>query len=167
MSVFAEFIMGIFGKNELKNAQKKISCGKSRQALSILEKRIEAKPADHVNFLWLAIAKTDIKDLPGALEAVDKALSLKPGDNVCKMIKGEILLFMERLDESITFLSDALEANPDNTRTSYLLGLAHLKKGDTEKASSLFELAIKYDRELVDSRLLCAAEMYLHRNKQK
>jgi len=150
-------------RRRIKKAQKYILSGKDSEGKEILEKLNEENNENSDILLWLSIAKTNLKDFPSALAIIDQALELSPSNSICKMIKGEILIFLNRYEEAIKILCDAFETNPDNTRISYLIGLAHIKMGDIEKASSFFELALKYDRELVESRLLCMAELYLHK----
>ena len=164
-NLFTNISKKIRQSNLLKKAQKLIEIGAEEKAVDILERILSENPEKQEALLWLAIAKSGKKDYEGALASIDKALLLDSKHLFSKVIKGETLLFMERYDESLQYLTEALEANPDNTKVSYLAGLAYLRKGDIEKASSFFEDVLKYDRELVDSRLLTMAELYLHRNK--
>lgn len=153
------------GENrQLKKAQKLILRSRYEEASNILSKFIEQHESSEA-YLWLAIAKSCLKDHVEADKIIEKAFSLGLKTPFAKSVKGEILLHLERYDESLKFLSEALESEPDNTRISYLIGLNHLRKGDIDRASEFFEIAIKYDRELVDSRLLAMAELYLHKNR--
>ena len=158
--------MEIFaGSKSLKKAQKMILKGKNSEAKEMIEELIKAKPSDQDLLLWLAIAKSNLKDYTGGLAAIEEAIKLGSKDSVCNMIKGEILLSLDKYKDALEALTIAIDSNPDNTRISYFIGLTHLKMGDIDLASNFFEVAIKYDRELVDSRLLAMAELYLHKNR--
>lgn len=149
----------------LKKAQKLILLGKDSDALKLLSDILSSDNSNSDIFLWSAVAKHNIKDYDGALSLINKAIDLNPQNSICKMVKGEILLALERYNESLEILTKALEDNPDNTRISYLLGVNHVRLGNIDKAASFFETPLQYDRELVDSRLLAMAEVYLHKNK--
>jgi len=150
---------------KLRKSQRLLTVGKDTDALAVLENILSENPDHAEALLWTAVAKNCTKDYEQALEFVDRAMEKSKRSFFCKMVKGETLLFLERHDESLKLLSEALEDSPDNTRISYLMGLNHIRKGDIGKAAEFFEIAIKYDRELVDSRLLAAAELYLYKNK--
>jgi tetratricopeptide (TPR) repeat protein len=155
----------MFKGSRIKKAQKMIFAGRNDEAHTILEDITKSSPDNMDAVLWLAIAKHNLKDYEGALASIDKLTPKDFKKSVCLMVKGEILHSMEKYKESLALLTQAIELNPDNTRISYLLGLNYLKLGDIDQASNFFETAIRYDRELVDSRLLAMAELYLHKNK--
>ncbi len=156
--------MGLFA-GKLKKIQKLILSGRDREAVVSLEKLLLNDESNPFVFLWLAVAKSNLKEYESALVKINGALELDSEKPVFKMIKGEILMHLGKYAESLPLLTQAFEADPDNTRSSYLLGLNYLKTGNIEKAATFFETALKYDRELVESRLLCMAELYLHKNR--
>lgn len=118
----------------------------------------------HIQKSW---ALADLKRYEDALTETAQALELFPDNGILFMIRGETLYFLERFEESKEALLKALELAGDNLRIEHSLGLTYVALGDMIKAAQYFESSIRYDKSLVQARLLAMAERYLfeHRNR--
>jgi tetratricopeptide (TPR) repeat protein len=135
--------------------------GRAPEALSILEKELERSPGAPDLVAQRAWLLCDLGRPDEALAAIDAGLAAVPDHAVLQMIRGEALLKKRDYEGARSALTRSLELAGENIRTEYLLGLAYVALGETEKASRYFESSVRYDRHLVESRLLAMAERYL------
>lgn len=91
--------------------------------------------------LWLLAADNAfaVGDLDDALERIDQALGLSPGDPALRVAKARILTAAASRDASSvpvasTFLDRAVAADPNHPDVRYLDGLVHLAAGEPAEA---------------------------------
>ncbi|HEX6209073.1 MAG TPA: tetratricopeptide repeat protein [Actinomycetota bacterium] len=80
--------------------------------------------------------------LPEALEAVDRSLSLAPGDPYAFGIRGELLRMMGDAPGAIASLREALQGEPDNLVWQASLGAALAATGELDEARRLLERVV-------------------------
>jgi tetratricopeptide (TPR) repeat protein len=99
---------------------------------------------------WLAGAAASIDsfvrgDIKGAMDKVDGALALE-GLSALQNFKGLLQILDGNLDGAIDTFEALKEASVDPSEAHNNSGMARLKKGDFEGASSEFDMAIKIQR---------------------
>lgn len=135
--------------------------GNTQAALDEIENTLKNFPKNlelHIQRSW---ALADLKKFDEALQAVKQGLELFPKNAVLLLIQGEIYYSTQRFDEAKKILHQALEQAGENLRIEYALGLTYIALGDMDRAAQYFESSIRYDKTLVQSRLLAMAERYL------
>ena len=85
-------------------------------------------------FVNLARVRLERKDAQGALEAADRALTLKPGSAQALHQRGRALDTLNRGDEARDTLQQARMADPGNGYIANTLGYLLLRQGRTEEA---------------------------------
>ena len=144
-----------------------IKKGNLDNALIQIENAIKDCPGN----VDLLIQKTwmllDLKQFKKAMDAVQEGIALKPNHGIFHMLHGEILYAAAQYEEAKKALHHALEISGDNLRIEYHLGLVYVALGDMSKAAQYFESSIRYDKSLVQSRLLAMAERYMFEQKTK
>jgi tetratricopeptide (TPR) repeat protein len=126
--------------------------GRTAEADRMIEEATRAKPDDVAPLLLLSSYRGRIGDLPGALEAADRALAIAPDDSLAKLRRAEVLVdlgFRERDDARIAEgkgIVDAVLAREDGKPE----GLFVLAK--VALARQQYEDAIAALRRAVDAR---------------
>jgi tetratricopeptide (TPR) repeat protein len=78
-----------------------------------------------------------------ALDLADKMITLNPANNELKMVKANLLLNLDEVDEAITLFKEVLPATDEKYEVCYQLGNAYQKQNN-------FALAIKYYEKAID-----------------
>lgn len=141
--------------------------GRAEQALDKLEKRLLTRPDDADLLLQKAWCLADVKRWEESLALADEVLKHHPRHAVFHLLRGEVLFSLERYEEAKQALLESLHLSGENIRVEYSLGLVFVALGDMERAAQYFESSVRYDRTLVQSRLLAMAESYLLEEKQR
>ncbi len=151
----------------LHRADRLIRKGKSEDAVQLLVGLLVDFPQDLNVHLQLAWAYLEARKPDLALVQAEKGLALSSENGVLFLIQGEAFLALKRHEEARQALHRALELSGDNLRIEYNLGLAYVAAGDLDRASEFFDSIVRYDKSLVQSRLLTMAEHYLFHNKTR
>lgn len=96
-----------------------------------------------------------------ALSFLDEVLRDDAGHPVFWLLRGECELALKNFAGAVADLQRALELGGENLHADYLLGRAYLGLGQFESAARHFEPIVKYDKDLVQARLLAMSELYL------
>ncbi len=121
---------------------------KGKRAEAALEKAATLAPADVEVDLALAQLRELQGDVPGALEAYDKALKKKPNNVELKAKRGFWLSQAGRLDEAATVLSGVLATRFDAISAAEL-AFVKQRQGQLGPAVDLLKKAIKADPTLM------------------
>jgi tetratricopeptide (TPR) repeat protein len=131
--------------------------------------RAYAKTADHaaviqwcdaalshgVNFApalkELAAAATALGKWDRAVEALQRAVVLRPRDSHALADLGNVYLQQHRVDEAIETLQRALVVDSSLPRASNTMGLASLARGDADQAERHFREAIRIQPDLAEA----------------
>ena len=87
------------------------------------------------------------KNLDGAVNEFQKALSLKPHDPYILRDLGQTYLQKSDLNSAIQYLSQASLMNPRDSNAAFYLGRSYLEKGDNLLALENFQRALKMGAE--------------------
>ena len=104
---------------------------------------------------WSRIATGDFV---GAEEALDKALTLNPGDANAETLLGWAQMGQGRLEEAMVLFEMVLERAPDHALALMNVGCVHLRRGDHAMATDNFRAAIAFDS---DRKAVLYAHYYL------
>jgi tetratricopeptide (TPR) repeat protein len=86
-------------------------------------------------------------DLASAKDYFDRALRLAPEDEIAAYNVAEILFSAQKVDEAIGYYETALRIKKDWSKPVFKLGLAHLNKGDYDKALDYLTRFVEMDPE--------------------
>ena len=93
---------------------------------------------------WVSLRE---KNLEGAVNEFQKALSLKPHDPYILRDLGQTYLQKNDLNSAIQYLSQASLMNPGDSNAAFYLGRSYLEKGDNPLALENFQRALKMGAE--------------------
>jgi tetratricopeptide (TPR) repeat protein len=115
----------------------------------------EAALSKDVNFApalkELAAAATALGKWDRAVEALQRAVALRPRDSHALADLGNVYLQQHRVDEAIETLQRALALDASLPRASNTMGLAALTKGDSDRAERHFREAIRIQPDLAEA----------------
>jgi cytochrome c-type biogenesis protein CcmH len=121
-------------------------------AISQLEQELKANPSNIEGWLLLARSHMAMENYEPALIAFKKARLLQPDDADIKSEYAEALLRTsdnrEFSAEALVLLEESAQANPDNQRALFFLGMHYLQQGEGAKAETYLQrLLPKLDPE--------------------
>ncbi len=151
----------------LRKAQRLVRGGKEEEALDAMNQATKLFPRHlqvAIQHCWLL---ADLNRHTEAKQRVMASLEQWPENGILHMLKGEIEYALKDYAGAKVSLHRALELCGENLRVEYDLGRIYLALGELDQATHYFESTVKYDRTLVDSRLLVMAEHYLLRQTRK
>lgn len=119
-----------------------ISKGDFDKAISACNMGIEQHPYSGDLMIEMAQLHMDGGHYKQALEAIEKAETLQPGDYELIGLKGAVLLDMERFSESIEAYLYVLPFAEEKDEAHYNLGLAYQGLGDNNEAIRHFKEAL-------------------------
>lgn len=100
-------------------------------------------PSDIYAYIRLAsIIKTNHTRLPEALQLCHAALEKLPNDFRTVRETGHVLLNMGKYEEARLYLQRAIELNPSEPNTIFLLGITESELGDLDAAEGLVRRAM-------------------------
>src|SRR5947207_1276438 len=121
-----------------------LACKRPKEALvdlkQCLQGNIEA-------VYYCAVALTDLKDINGALQYLDKAISKKPDHAKSLALRGELRARRKDLDGALEDLSAALATEPEDAEALAVRARVHLGKGNFGKALEDLARSIAIDPE--------------------
>ena len=99
-----------------------------------------------------------------ALYNYDRALDIKPNNDVVWMRKANVFLAMGRFEDALVACKRASELRPGEATTWYLMGLAYNQLGDFEKELKAYDTALKIQPRMEAALLNKGATLFqLHR----
>jgi superkiller protein 3 len=124
-------------------------------AVSELSRVVQADRNNDYAQLNLGVALRRTGDLPGALQALQAAVQLKPTFGSARHALGILLLRMGKIDEAIEQLKAAAATggNDARARASVVLGRAYLKSGKDDEAERVFNKAVEWAPAVAEIRL--------------
>lgn len=141
--------------------------GNSEKALELLNETRDRFPGNldvEIQRVWMI---ADLKRFDEALVLLNPLLTAKPKNGFLHLLHGEVLYALGRYEEAKTALLLSLELSGENLRSEYALGLVYIALKDMERASRYFESIVRYDKHLVQSRLLAMAEAFLFERQNR
>jgi tetratricopeptide (TPR) repeat protein len=113
-----------------------------QEAIAHMEKVLELEPnhADALNYLGYTWADSNV-NLEKALEYIQKAMLLKPGNGYIQDSLGWVYFRMGKLDLALKEILTALQLEPNDPNIHEHLGDIYLKQGDTKKAKEAYKKA--------------------------
>ena len=108
-----------------------------------------------------AIAKHHLKykDFDKTEAYVNEILEKRPNYFPARMVKAELLLARRQFDEAIQLLNPLINEEPNSARAHYLMGLAHIGKGETRLAKADLGRTLELSPNHIKSRLLLAVDV--------
>ncbi len=111
-------------------------------------------------------------DLTKALKLVDSSISMNEDVAKSHVLRGRILLEMDRLDESLDALHRAAAINPEDVDAQYYLGVVYERIAELDKALGHYQKAADLDPEnaqyvvaaaevMIDKEQISQAETYI------
>jgi tetratricopeptide (TPR) repeat protein len=99
-----------------------------------------------------------------ALYNYDRALDIKPNNDIVWLRKANVFLAMGRFDDALVACKRASELRPGDSTTWYLMGLAYNQLGDFEKELKAYDTALKISPRMEAALLNKGATLFqLHR----
>jgi tetratricopeptide (TPR) repeat protein len=126
------------------------------EAVPLLERVATLAPEVGEGHFQLAEAYRRIRRFDDALREIDRALELGYSNPTVRGTKGQILVAQEKPQEGARLLEQALEADPDLAWAWADLGYALTRLGDSERARSALERALRLNPEDSGSESLLA-----------
>lgn len=139
-----------------------VKLGQFERAHQRLDELLTRRPKDRDVLMQKAWVFLEEKKYP-AMQSFISSIEAHEEDPIYLMLLGEAALHQKQLDQAESFLLKSITLSPDNLRSEYSLGLVYVAKSDFLNAAKWFENSIKYDKNLVQSKILAAAEHYLYK----
>ncbi len=125
--------------------------GAQQQAIVRMEKVLELEPnhAEALNYLGYTWADNNV-NLEKALEYVQKAMHLKPGNGYIQDSLGWVYFRMGKFDLAIQEILEALKLEPTDPHIYEHLGDIYREQGNIRKAEEAYKKAKKVFKEQAD-----------------
>ena len=101
---------------------------KSREAVSLVERAVQAMPQNPRMAFELGALKYSLKNYSGALSAFEQAATLVPGDANVQYYKGITLAQLNRRTDALAVLAPLADANPQNADLAQIVANLRLGK---------------------------------------
>lgn len=134
--------------------------GDTEKALSAFKSAIKYNPRKGLYYKQIAVAFDSIGKIKEVIECLKKAKALGKNDSITNTLWGKSLISLDSYEEAVIHLEQALRLNPNNLVAKYLLGLAYMRTGETNRAQNCFQEIIKTP---INSPLKMEAESLLNR----
>ncbi|MFH1262195.1 MAG: tetratricopeptide repeat protein [Pseudomonadota bacterium] len=141
--------------------------GNAAAALDLIDQALTENPGSPDLWIQKSWALSDLKRYDEALAAVAQGLGNDPENGILELIRGEALYATGRYEESKAALHRALDLSGDNLRIEHSLGITYVALGEMEPAARYLESSVRYDKSLVQARLLAMAERYLFEHRPR
>ncbi|MFH2111057.1 MAG: tetratricopeptide repeat protein [Candidatus Bathyarchaeota archaeon] len=130
----------------LREAVVLIQASKFTEAAELLKKALGEDPENVELWSLHSQALASLKDYKGAVESVERSLSLDGSSALNWQLKGTYLLRLGRIYDAITAIDESLRINP--TALSHVLrGQAEYNQGKLDEAELYFQLALADEAE--------------------
>lgn len=131
---------------------------------ALLRHQLEKDPNDFTAHFQIAELRLARLDLAGALEMVEEAVRLRPGDPEARNLLGQALAALGRNTEAIEQFRAALTARPDLQVARYNLARALVRARKYDEAAAIFQALVRElprDAQIRDE----LAELYLREGR--
>lgn len=122
-------------------------------AAKLYEEALAAAPEDRE----LALARVRVmmaaNRVGDAETAIRKLVEAKPDDVDARLLQAEVFVAAGKGDDAKALLDNIEKAAPGRARTSYLLGLVHSMRAETELGRTAFAAAVQRDPTLLEATL--------------
>lgn len=88
-----------------------------------------------------------------AIELLDRAIEINPGDPNYHTLRGQSLRAIDRIDDSIAAYQQALQLKPDSAKVLVSLGIALRKQGQVDQAIAVLRKAIKLRPDMGEAHI--------------
>src|SRR4030042_911281 len=133
-------------REAIREAVSLIQASEAQKAAELLETALEDDPENAEMWSLRSQAQATLKDYKGAVDSVQRSLSLDGGSAVNWKLKGTYLLRMGKILDAVKAIDEALKIKP--TPVSYILrGQAEYNRGMLDDAEFYFQLALAEDPE--------------------
>lgn len=148
MALFLFIVLDVFPQNttsEMIEVESHLKNGNFNQAITILTDLILKNPTNEIIYYWRAFSYFMSGDLSNAMVDIEKSISLKDKDSKSYTLKGDILLRMNQITDSLKYYNLAIQYDKTNPEAYLGAGIATIQNGDIDDAIWFWEEAIKYD----------------------
>jgi len=111
--------------------------------VAALRKAVESDPQQPLSYKVLAFALTSLNRRSEAIQVWQDLAKVEPDDHDIPTNMGNLLSAEKRYPEALPYLESAVKLYPQRPGPLLSLGLAYLRKGEDDKALSIFDKAIK------------------------
>lgn len=125
------------------DARLKLVRGQTDNALQLLQSLSKDEPRSPAAHHFLGMAYGAKNDLAQAVRELNEAITLAPNSYESHVALAAIHLNQGSGDQALEQAQIALRLNPRNVQPALIMGEAYLRKGDTARASQVFEAIIK------------------------
>ena len=127
--------------------------GAQKQAIAHMEKVLRLKPdhAEALNYLGYTWADNNI-NLEKALDYVQRAMRIKPGNGYIQDSLGWVYFRMGKLDQAVEEILKALELEPSDPHIYEHLGEIYHEQGNLQKALQAYQKARKLFKKQADKK---------------
>jgi len=123
-----------------------VAAGKRTEAVSALEKLVEANPDYAPAYNDLGVLYGESEEASKALAAYEKAVSLDPENATFrKNLADHLYVAMKQPDEAAVHYDQVLRSNPQDTETLLILGNLRVESGHFREARELYLRALELD----------------------
>jgi len=159
--------MFLFGKKDSNYYFKKgekLARSDSEKAIAMFDKAIASSPQDagvyfRAGSLMFRTSQSREELLKAALQYLTKAARLDAGNSMAHLVRGNVLIHLERPDEAIGAFNESIRTNPQNAaaynargralsqRQQYLTAMDDLSKAVLLAGNSMHSISFKADSE--------------------
>jgi tetratricopeptide (TPR) repeat protein len=136
---------------DVDEARQLVRARRFTDAEKIYTRLSEEYPENSFILANLAVTLIQAGKNSAALVALDKALSLSPGDVFASINKANVLARQDRFDESIEILKEVLKRDPKNAVANNYIAIALGKKGNYSEAEEFFQRSILLDENYANA----------------
>jgi tetratricopeptide (TPR) repeat protein len=135
-------------------------------AIRDMEKAISIDSLNPVYYHFLSDCFLDKGDGQKALKTMFRVLNLYP-ERVPSLLKtAEIQYILEKYDESILTINEAVKVDPQNAECYFMLGVNFRELNDLPRAINSFQTAVEMDSKLTDAWLMLGEIMENKKDKK-
>ncbi len=133
-----------------------LGLGRVREARSVLEALVAARPSHARGYQQLARVHLAEKEPTRAVTALARALDAQPADLGPLVLGAEILASEKKFREAVAWVEDHIRKRGDSAGARELLSQVLLAQGDRERAKREAELAIEMEPRATEAYLVLA-----------
>ncbi|MCC6128763.1 MAG: tetratricopeptide repeat protein [Acidobacteria bacterium] len=123
--------------------------GHTSRGIELLQTAVGVKPGEFLPYFALGAIQAAIGELTRAEANLKKALEIEPNPRAFALV-GTIAFERGRLSDAIEALQEAIRLSPDDEDAIFLLGIAYLERGWTNKAAERFRAALELRPNRID-----------------
>lgn len=107
----------------------------------ILPSSARAAKDAYLDLLTQGIDQIKVGQYNAAVDSLDQALALQPGETVGRLAMGLVLTHTRKIDAAIWEYNYVLQTDPGNAQAAYGLGVCYLAQGNVDQAAAMFKRA--------------------------